>query len=115
MFYYAIDVLILASQSVMSEPPSVRRGLLRSHILPKLGEPIRHCPELNAGLPDVIASVRTAGVEGVVAKRLDSANERAADPSQGARCGSIWARKCRRRQQQLRLGESGFDLLRGHD
>jgi len=54
----------------MAEPLSVRRELLRTHILPKLGEPIRHCPELNASLADVIASVRAAGLEGVVAKRL---------------------------------------------
>jgi bifunctional non-homologous end joining protein LigD len=49
--------------------------LLRTHILPKLGEPIRHCPELNASLAAVIESVRAAGLEGVVAKRLDSAYE----------------------------------------
>jgi bifunctional non-homologous end joining protein LigD len=59
----------------MSEPLSVRRELLRSEILPKLGEPIRHCPELNASLADVIASVRAAGLEGLVAKRLDSRYE----------------------------------------
>ena len=59
----------------MSEPLSVRRDLLRSRILPTLGEPIRHCPELNASLADVIESVRAAGLEGLVAKRLDSAYE----------------------------------------
>ena len=75
IIYYVFDVLILAGRDVMSEPLSVRRDLLRSHILPKLGEPIRHCPKLNASLADVIESVRAAGLEGVVAKRLDSAYE----------------------------------------
>jgi DNA ligase D-like protein (predicted ligase) len=73
--YYVFDVLVLDGRNVMVEPLSVRRELLRTEILPKLGEPIRHCPELNAGLADVIASVRAAGLEGLVAKRLDSRYE----------------------------------------
>jgi ATP-dependent DNA ligase len=75
IIYYVFDVLILAGRNVMAEPLSVRRDLLRTHILPKLGEPICHCPELNASLAAVIESVRAAGLEGVVAKRLDSAYE----------------------------------------
>jgi DNA ligase D-like protein (predicted ligase) len=73
--YYVFDVLILEGRNVMAEPLSVRRELLRDRILPKLGEPIRHCPELNASLAAVIESVRAAGLEGVVAKRLDSRYE----------------------------------------
>jgi ATP-dependent DNA ligase len=44
--YYVFDVLILAGGNLMSEPLSRRRELLRAEILPKLGEPIPHCPEL---------------------------------------------------------------------
>jgi DNA ligase D-like protein (predicted ligase) len=73
--YYVFDVLVLEGRDVMAEPLSARRELLRTEILPKLGEPIRHCPELNASLADVIASVRAAGLEGLVAKRLDSQYE----------------------------------------
>ena len=69
------DVLILAGRNVMAEPLSVRRDLLRTRILPTLGEAIRHYRELNASLADVVASVRAAGLEGVVARRLDSAYE----------------------------------------
>jgi hypothetical protein len=54
----------------MTEPLSVRRELLRTEILPKLGEPIRHCPELNTSLADVIASVRAAGLEGLVGQAI---------------------------------------------
>jgi ATP-dependent DNA ligase len=75
IIYYVFDVLMLAGGNVMSEPLSTRRDLLRSRILPRLGEPIRHCPELKASLAEVIESVRAAGVEGVVTKRLDSAYE----------------------------------------
>jgi len=45
IIYYVFDVLILAGRNVMSEPLSTRRDLLRRHILPRLGEPIRYCPE----------------------------------------------------------------------
>jgi DNA ligase D-like protein (predicted ligase) len=73
--YYVFDVLILAGRNVMSEHLSARRELLQRHILPKLGEPIRECPGLNASLPDLIDAVRSHGLEGVVAKRLDSRYE----------------------------------------
>jgi hypothetical protein len=39
-------------------------------------------------LADVIESVRAAGIEGVVAKRVDSVYEPAAGSALGARCGS---------------------------
>jgi ATP dependent DNA ligase domain len=92
IIYYVFDALVLDGRNVMSEPLSVRRELLRSEILPKLSEPIRHCPELNASLADVIASVRAAGLEGLVAKRLDSRYEPARGPAPGRRCGSTRAR-----------------------
>jgi DNA ligase D-like protein (predicted ligase) len=107
IIYYVFDLLILAGRDVMTEPLSTRRDLLRSHILSKLSEPIRHCPELNASLADVIESVRAAGLEGVVAKRLDSAYE----PGSGA-----W-RKMRINQAQefvigaYTLGGTNFDAL----
>lgn len=75
VFYYVFDVLIHGGRNVMSEPLSVRRKLLRQRVLPKLGEPIRHSPELNARLPHLIDSVRAQGLEGLVAERLDSLYE----------------------------------------
>lgn len=73
--YYVFDVLIVAGRNVMSDHLSARRDLLRRHILSKLGEPIRESQELNASLPDLIRAVRAHGLEGLVAKRLDSAYE----------------------------------------
>jgi hypothetical protein len=49
---------------------------LEKHVLPKLVEPIRYSPELNAGLPQLIASVKSAGLEGLVAKRRNSRYEK---------------------------------------
>ena len=97
--YYVFDVLVLEGRDVMGEPLSVRRELLRDHVLPKLGEPVRHCPELNASLADVIASVRAAGLEGLVAKRLDSRYE------PGQRSGA-W--------QKLRLNQSQEFVIGGY-
>jgi len=75
LLYYVFDVMILAGRDVMNEPLSVRRALLQERVLAALGEPIRESPELNASLPDLIHSVRTHGLEGIVAKRRDSRYE----------------------------------------
>ena len=73
--YYVFDVLMLSGRDVMSEPLVKRRALLKRYVLPKLKDPIRESPELNAALPDVINAVRAQGLEGVVAKNLNSTYE----------------------------------------
>jgi bifunctional non-homologous end joining protein LigD len=49
--------------------------MLRHGVLVQLGEPIRESPVLNASLRDLMTAVRAQGLEGLVAKRLDSAYE----------------------------------------
>lgn len=75
LFYYVFDVLILAGEDITSEPLVRRRELLQTQVLSKLDEPIRESPILDASLPDLIRSVRAQGLEGIVAKRLDSRYE----------------------------------------
>ncbi len=75
VFYYVFDVLVLSGREVMAEPLSVRRSLLEKRVLPKLADPIRYSAELNASLSDLIASVKAQGLEGLVAKRRNSAYE----------------------------------------
>jgi DNA ligase D-like protein (predicted ligase) len=75
LVYYVFDVLILGGRDVMAEPLSKRRDLLEQKVLPTLGEPIRESALLNASLPDVIEVVKAHGLEGIVAKRLDSRYE----------------------------------------
>ena len=75
LFYYVFDVLFLAGRDVMSEPLAKRRKLLHERVLPKLADPIRESPVLDASLTDLIASVRAQGLEGIVAKRLDGRYE----------------------------------------
>jgi DNA ligase D-like protein (predicted ligase) len=75
ILYYVFDVLMAAGRDLMSEPLSVRRTVLREQILPKLKDPVRGCPRLDASLSDVIGAVREQGLEGVVAKNLNSSYE----------------------------------------
>jgi DNA ligase D-like protein (predicted ligase) len=75
VYYYVFDVLILAGRNVMGEKLSVRRELLREQILPHLAEPVREAPRLEASLPDLVRAIREQGLEGLVAKRLDSVYE----------------------------------------
>lgn len=75
VFYYVFDVPVLAGKNLIRETLDTRRGLLQTKILPKLGEPIRHSPELNGELCDLIKAVKEQGLEGLVAKRRDSLYE----------------------------------------
>ncbi|MGA2114861.1 MAG: non-homologous end-joining DNA ligase [Bryobacteraceae bacterium] len=73
--YHVFDLLVLGGRDVMSEPLTARRELLQARILPALAEPIRESPVLDASLSDLVAAVRAQGLEGLVAKRLDSRYE----------------------------------------
>ena len=95
--YYVFDVLILSGRDIMQEHLSARRDLLRSHVLPKVREPVRECPTLDGSLPDLIEAVRAHGLEGLVAKRLDSVYE------SGQRSGA-WRKMRINREQEFVIG-----------
>jgi bifunctional non-homologous end joining protein LigD len=109
VIYYVFDVPVLGGQNLTGEPLERRRELLRERILPTLSEPIRHSPELNASLADLIESVRAQALEGLVAKRRYSLYE------PGQRSGA-W-QKLRINQGQdfviggYTLGSKNFDAL----
>lgn len=96
---YVFDVMILAGKDVMHEPLTRRRELLQEKILPKLADPIRFSPELDAPLPDLIRSVKAQGLEGLVAKRRDSIYE------PGQRSG-VW--------QKMRLNQGQEFVIGGY-
>src|SRR6476660_3531320 len=75
VLYFVFDVMVLAGRDVMREPLKMRRELLEKKILPTLGEPVRYAAPLDASLPVLIESVKAQGLEGLVAKRLDSPYE----------------------------------------
>jgi bifunctional non-homologous end joining protein LigD len=96
-FFYVFDVLVLAGRDVMAEPLSVRREMLERDVLPYLAEPVRHSPVLDASVHDLIEAVRAQGLEGIVAKRLDSRYE------PGQRSGA-WQKMRVNRAQQFVIG-----------
>jgi DNA ligase D-like protein (predicted ligase) len=75
VIYYVFDVMILAGRDVKAETLEARRQLLERNVLPKLAEPVRYTGPLKASLRDLVHSVKTERLEGVVAKRRDSRYE----------------------------------------
>jgi bifunctional non-homologous end joining protein LigD len=66
---------MLSGRDVRPEPLQVRREMLETKVLTKLDEPIRYSLALEGRLADLIVSVRKQKLEGLIAKRLDSAYE----------------------------------------
>jgi DNA ligase D-like protein (predicted ligase) len=75
LHFFIFDLLVLKGEDVMGEPLTARRELLEKHVFPKMEEPIRYSPVLEASLKDLIQSVKAQGLEGLVAKRRDSKYE----------------------------------------
>ena len=109
LVYYVFDVLVLAGEDVRSQPLRKRRELLENNILPKLGEPIRYSPALDAALPVLVRSVTEQGLEGLVAKRRDSPYEA------GKRSGAWQKMRINQRQEFViggyTVGGRTFDAL----
>ena len=109
VLYFVFDVLVLAGRDVMRERLDVRRELLENKILPKLGEPVRYAPPLDASLPVLIESVKAQGLEGLVAKRRDSRYE------PGLRSGAWQKMRVNRGQEFViggyTVGTKTFDAL----
>jgi ATP-dependent DNA ligase len=111
--FYVFDVLVLSGQDVTGEPLSKRRNPLESKVLPKLPDPVRCSPVLEASLPDLIQSIRAQGLEGLVAKRANSRYE------PGQRSGAWMKMRVNRCQEFIiggySIGGSTFDaVILGH-
>ncbi len=109
VLYFVFDVMILAGRDVMKEPLEARRELLEKKILPTLGEPVRYAAPLDAPLPVLVESVKAQGLEGLVAKRLDSRYE------SGLRSGAWQKMRVNRGQEFViggyTIGAKTFDAL----
>lgn len=107
--FYVFDVMVLQGKDLMSEPLEHRQALLQKKVLPKLKEPVRYAGTLDASLPDLVASVRAQGLEGLVAKRLGSRYE------PGARSGAWMKMRVNRGQEFViggyTLGTKTFDAI----
>jgi len=85
--FYDFEVPMLAGRELRGEILDRRRELLEKRVLPKLAKRVRYLAPLNAPLPDLIASVKAQGFEGLVAKRRNSKYE------SGLRNGE-WQKMC---------------------
>jgi DNA ligase D-like protein (predicted ligase) len=97
LLYFVFDVMMLCGRDVTGEPLTIRRELLETKVLPKLAEPVRYVGLLDAALPTLIQSVKADGLEGLVAKRLDSRYEA------GLRSGA-WLKMRVNRGQEFVIG-----------
>ena len=109
LHFFIFDLLVLKGKDVMGKSLTERRELLEKHIFPKMEEPIRYSPMLEAGLKDLIQSVKAQGLEGLVAKRRDSKYE------PGLRSGA-WLKMRVNQGQELVIGgytpsPKNFDAL----
>ena len=109
LHFYVFDLLILSGEVVMGQTLLERRKLLETRILPKLTEPVRYSPTLDASLSDLIESVKAQGFEGLVEKRSDSKYE------PGLRSGA-WQKMRVNQGQELVIGgytqsSKNFDAL----
>jgi DNA ligase D-like protein (predicted ligase) len=109
LLYFVFDVMMLGGRDVTREPRRVRRALLETKVLPKLAEPVRYAGTLDAPLGELIAAVKRDRLEGLVAKRIDSAYE------PGLRSGAWQKMRVNRGQEFViggyTLGASPFDAL----
>jgi bifunctional non-homologous end joining protein LigD len=74
VYYYAFDAPIYRGRSLLSRPLDERRRALAA-VLVNVDDPVRGVVTLDAPVPDLIEAAKTFGLEGIVAKRLDSRYE----------------------------------------
>jgi bifunctional non-homologous end joining protein LigD len=109
LVFYLFDLLILAGVELRNETLETRRTLLRTRVMPRLTEPIRFSETIEASAPELIRAIRDQGLEGAIAKRLDSSDQ------PGKRSGA-WVKMRINRGQELVIGgyapaPSNFDSI----
>ena len=96
ILFYTFDAPILAGADLRGKPLAARREMLRE-LISKLPDTIRFSETFDASASEVMAAVRSNGLEGVVAKRHDSLYQ------PGARFGA-WVKVRANRGQELVIG-----------
>jgi DNA ligase D-like protein (predicted ligase) len=95
--FYLFDLLILAGVDLRHETLETRRMLLRTQVMPRLAEPIRFSETIQASAAELVRAIREQGLEGVIAKRMDSTYQ------PGRRSGA-WVKMRVNRGQELVIG-----------
>lgn len=109
VLFYAFDLLNLAGHSTIGLPLTIRRQMLKDAVRAKLKDPVRFSETLRASPRDLVAAAKKQGLEGIVAKRLNSLYE------PGQRSGS-WLKYRTSKGQELVIGgympgNNDFDSL----
>lgn len=73
--YYAFDLRQRRGHNLVNMPLAERREQLRSQVMPLLSEPLRYSETFQTSAAQLIEGARELGLEGIVAKRLDSVYE----------------------------------------
>lgn len=94
IFYYVFDVLELAGRSLLRLPLRERRARLESL---RLADPVRISQTLKASAADLVRAAREQGLEGLIAKKVNSIYE------PGARSGA-WMKFKVNQGQELVVG-----------
>jgi bifunctional non-homologous end joining protein LigD len=103
LVYYAFDLLFLGGKDLRKEPLSARRKLL-AEVLKRAPANIRVSEGLQGSKEDLLRVAQEFGLEGLVAKRLDSVYE------SGRRSGA-WVKIKLTREQKFVIG--GYTLPEG--
>ena len=108
ILYYVFDLLAYRGRSLLKVPLRDRRKLLES-ALQGVEDPVRLLGALEASPQDLVAAAKEQGIEGFVAKRLNSVYET------GDRSGA-WVKFKVNKSQELVIGgympgKDGFDSL----
>lgn len=74
IFYYAFDLLRLNGKDLRSEPLATRKAALEK-LLVKTPEAIRYSASLDGKVDELLKQTRRLGLEGLIAKRVDSVYE----------------------------------------
>ena len=96
ILFYAFDAPVLAGRDFRNKPLATRREMLRE-LISKLSDTIRFSETFDASAAELMAGVRSNGLEGVVAKRRESSYK------PGDRSGA-WVKVRVNRGQELVIG-----------
>ena len=97
IYFYAFDVLVYEGKDLRKLPLSDRRIVLEKYALPGMRDPMRVSSIFNVSAKQLIAAAKKSGLEGIIAKRVDSSYE------SGERSGA-WLKYKTNKGQELVIG-----------
>jgi DNA ligase D-like protein (predicted ligase) len=108
LFFYAFDVLAYLGKDLRRLPLLARRSVL-DQVLDGVTDPVRLSSIIEAPPEDLIVAIRNAGLEGIIAKRVDSIYE-------GGERSGAWVKYKTNQGQELVIagykpGSNGFEYL----